>query len=375
MISPHSEGRLTSEVYGQLPDGREVTAHRLENRSGATVVILDYGGIIQSISVPDADGVVRNVTLGYDGLIPYLSQERYFGALIGRFAGRIPGGKLSVDGQQYQLSLNSPPHSKHGGFSGFDKKLWSAEAFVDTDSAGVRLSYVSEDGEEGYPGTLRTTVTYRLAESENTLRIDYAADTDRTTAVNLTNHAYFNLAGEGTGSILDHELVLGADRYLPIDADHRPLSALAPVAGTPLDFTTPHRIGARIRDSSPQIQNARGYDHQYAVIGRPTQLNFGARVVEPSSRRTLEVWTTEPCLVFYTGNLLDGSIVGTSGRAYRQADGFALEPKRFADPAHRQGAPGTTLRPGDTYTAATEYRFGVVPTAESLWHGPADAHQ
>ncbi|WP_105035731.1 aldose epimerase family protein [Cryobacterium aureum] len=365
MINLATIGTFT---FGHLPDGRPVKAFRLTNQTGARAVILAYGGILQSFGTLDVAEKFDNLALGFHSLPAYLNQTRYFGAVIGRHAGRIPNGIFYLDDKEYRVPLNSPPHSKHGGFSGFDKKLWSAESFRTSNSSCVRLEYTSADGEEGYPGELRTAVTYRLLDHEDTLRVEYEATTDQPTIVSLTNHSYFNLAGEGNGSILDHELRLNADHYLPIGKDLNPLAGLAPVAGTSLDFTSPHRIGERIRDDSDQMRWGRGYDHNFAVNGEPSAINFAARVVEPTSRRTLELWTTEPDLVFYTANLLDGSIVGTSGRAYRSADGFALEPKRFSDPKHRPNFPGNVLRPGDTYLSTTEYRFARVPIDLDLWN-------
>jgi aldose 1-epimerase len=349
-----------SEDAGTLPDGRHSRRYTLRNLTGATVKILDYGGIVQSISVPDSFGECRNVALGFSSLSQYLDQTRYFGAIIGRSAGRILGGDIALEGGNHRVSVNSPPHSKHGGFSGFDKKLWSSCGIRDADSVGVRLEYISPDGEEGYPGTLRTTVTYRLLRSASTLRVDYRATTDKETVVNLTNHTYFNLAGEGQGDVLDHELIMGAESYLPIGPEGESLDGLKTVKNTALDFSSSHRIGERIRDSSTELIDARGYDHQFKVQGDPGQLNFAARVLEPLTRRTLELWTTEPCLVFYTGNLLDGSVVGSSGSAYRQSDGFALEPKRFMNPAHTPLHPSWALLPNEIYQASTEYRFDVI---------------
>jgi len=348
-----------SEDAGTLPDGRQSRRYTLRNLTGATIKILDYGGIVQSISVPDSFGECRNVALGFNSLTQYLEQNRYFGAIIGRSAGRILGGEISLEGHSRKVSVNSPPHSKHGGFSGFDKKLWSSRGIRDADSVGVQLEYISPDGEEGYPGTLRTTVTYRLLRSANTLRVDCHATTDKETVVNLTNHTYFNLAGEGRGDILDHELIIGAESYLPIGAEGESLDGLRTVKNTALDFSSSHRIGERIRDSSAELLHARGYDHQFKVHGDSGGLNFGARVLEPTTRRTLELWTTEPCLVFYTGNLLDGSLVGSSGNAYRQSDGFALEPKRFMNPIHAPKHPSWMLRPNEVYGTSTEYRFSV----------------
>jgi aldose 1-epimerase len=356
-----------------MPDGRRVDAYPLTNRVGARIVILNYGGIIQSISVPDRSGVSANVTLGFDSLASYLTQTRYFGAIIGRYAGRIPHATFVLDGDAHHLPINSPPHSTHGGISGFDKKLWSAHGFRDPDASGVRLHYISADSEEGFPGTLDTTVTYRLMDNENTLRVDYLAESDKATIVNLTNHSYFNLAGEGTGSILDHELLLNAASYLPIGADQCQRGNLEPVAGTPLDFTTSRRIGERIRDSSEQVTNARGYDHFYAIDGDSGALNFSARVTEPSTGRILEIWTTEPSLVFYTGNRLDGTAIGTRGRAYRQSDGFAIEPERFRDPTLNSNFPSTILRPGESYRSTTEYRFTF--ELEGMDDGASPNHQ
>ncbi|MDQ1582485.1 MAG: aldose 1-epimerase [Microbacteriaceae bacterium] len=361
-MAPHAEGLNPDGTpaptpFGITPDGRQVDAFRLTNDAGASVVILTFGGIIQSVTVPDASGAKANVTLGFATLEPYLTQTKYFGALVGRYAGRIQDAKFELDGVTYPLAKNSAPHSKHGGVVGFDKKLWNAEGFRGGDSCGVRLEYLSVDGEEGYPGNLRTSVTYELLDSENTLRVTYSAETDKPTIINLTNHAYFNLAGEGEGSILDHEAQLNASSYLPTGPDGTALGGLAPVAGTPLDFTEPHRIGERIRESAEQLVNGRGYDHNFAVDGAPGRLTFAARVSEPSRGRSLEVWTTEPAIVFYTANAFDGSVVGASGRAYRQSDGFALEPKRFEDPAHNGAFAGTILRPGETYSSMTEYRF------------------
>lgn len=359
---PEAEGSDCDSVpapvqFGTLSDGRQVDAYRLTNEVGGSAVILTFGGIIQSLTVPDSSGAIANVTLGFATLAPYLTQTRYFGALVGRFAGRIQNAEFELDGVTYPLATNSAPHSKHGGVVGFDKQLWAADGFRGADSRGVRLQYVSADGEEGYPGNLQTSVTYELLDGENTLRVTYSAETDKPTIVNLTNHSYFNLAGEGEGSILDHEAQLNASSYLPIGPDGTPLGGLAPVAGTPLDFTAPHRIGERIRENAEQLVNGRGYDHNYAVDGAPGKLTFAARVSEPTRGRSLEVWTTEPAVVFYTANVFDGSVVGASGRAYRQSDGFALEPERFADPANNRDFPGTILRPGETYSSITEYRF------------------
>jgi aldose 1-epimerase len=361
-VAPEAEklnhdGAPTPIPFGTTADGQRVDAYRLTNDAGGSVVILTFGGIIQSLSVPDSSGTTVNVTLGFASLASYLTQTKYFGALVGRYAGRIQNAEFELDGTTYPLAKNSAPHSKHGGVVGFDKRVWDAEGFRGAGSRGVRLDYLSVDGEEGYPGNLQTSVTYELLDRENTLRVTYSAETDKPTIVNLTNHAYFNLAGEGAGSVLDHEAQLNASSYLPTAPDGTSLGGLAPVGGSPLDFREPRRIGERIRENAEPLVNGRGYDHNYAVDGAPGQLTVAARVSEPSTGRSLEVWTTEPAIVFYTANAFDGSVVGASGRAYRQSDGFALEPKRFENPAHNGAFAGTILRPGDTYSSMTEYRF------------------
>jgi aldose 1-epimerase len=350
----------TARPFGTLADGRPVHAYRLSNDTGVAVEVLTYGGILRQIEVPDRNGVVEGVALGFRDLADYVERSPYFGAVIGRFANRIADGTFSIDGTTYRAPVNEPPTSVHGGHEGFDKKLWQAEPFADAAWVGVRLRYVSPDGEEGYPGTLDTEVTYRLARDHGTLRVDYAATTDRPTVVNLTNHSYLNLAGEGAGSVLDHVVQVAASRYLPLQQTLLPTGELASVSGTPLDFRTPHPIGERIRQGFEQLVLARGYDHNLVLDrdGVPDgELAFAARVSEPGSGRVLEVWTTEPGIDLYTGNFLDGSLVGPSGRAYRQGDGLAIEPEHFSNSPNVSHFPSTVLRPGERYASATEYRF------------------
>jgi aldose 1-epimerase len=343
-----------------LPDGRPVDAYRLVNTAGMSVTVLTYGGIVQSLHVPDRHGTVANVVLGFGTLEDYVLRSPYFGAVIGRFANRIADGRFELDGVGHELPVNEPPTSVHGGDHGFDKQLWRARPCADAQWVGVRLTYVSADGEEGYPGALRTEVTYRLSREACTLRVDYRASTDKPTVVNLTNHSYFNLAGEGSGSALDHEVEIRADRYLPLTPDLLPTGDLAPVAGTPMDFRTPRAIGERIRSGFPQLVIARGYDHNYVLDrpeGAPGAVLLAARVREPRSGRMLEVWTSEPGIDFYTGNFLDGSLVGTGGASYRQGDAFALEPEHFSNSPNMPQFPTTVLRPGETYASTSEYRF------------------
>lgn len=348
--------------FGELADGRLVDAYRLTNEAGMAVNVLTYGAVLHTIEVPDRAGAIQNVALGLPTLDDYVDRSPYFGAVVGRFANRIADGTFAIDGITYRTPVNEPPTSVHGGLKGFDKKLWQAQPLVDEAWAGVRLGYVSPDGEEGYPGTLDTQVTYRLARQRNTLRVDYAATTDNPTVVNLTNHSYFNLAGEGRGDVLDHVVQIAARRYLPLQGTLLPTGALAPVAGTPLDFRRPHAIGERIRDGFEQLVLARGYDHTFVLDRHDAadgDLVFAARVTEPGSGRVLEIWTTEPGIDVYTGNFLDGSLVGPGGHSYRQGDGLALEPEHFSNSPNITHFPSTVLRPGERYSSTTEYRFST----------------
>jgi aldose 1-epimerase len=351
-----------STPFGTLPDGRSVEAYRISNDSGMSVTVLTYGGIVAALEVPDSHGETRNVVLGFSRLEDYLERSPYFGAIIGRYANRILDGRFELDGETFHVPVNEPPTSVHGGANGFDKKLWQAQPFSDDEWAGVRLRYVSPDGEEGFPGTLRTEVTYAVARRDNTLRVDYRATTDKPTLVNLTNHSYFNLAGEGSGSVLDHEVEIRAGRYLPLTASQVPTGELVSVTGTPMDFRTPRRIGDRIRSGFPQLVIGHGYDHNY-VVDRPGAsdgaLVLAARVREPGSGRVLEVSTSEPGIDFYTGNFLDGSLVGTGGAVYRQGDGFAIEPEHFSNSPNLPQFPSTRLNPGEQYTSTTAYRFSA----------------
>jgi aldose 1-epimerase len=350
--------------FGTLHDGRPVECHRLSNSVGMTVEVLTYGAILHRIEVPDRHGRIDNVALGFRALDDYVDRSPYFGAVIGRFANRIADGRFVLDGEEYRVPVNDPPTSLHGGSEGFDKKLWRARRTDDDHWLGLTLDYLSPDGEEGYPGNLATEVTYRLARDLCTLRVDYRATTDRATVVNLTNHSYLNLAGEGSGSVLGHAVQIAAGRYLPLHENLVPTGELAPVAGTPMDFTEEHLIGDRIREGFDQLLRARGYDHNYVLDrGDATtgDLAYAARVSDRVSGRVLEVWTTEPAVDFYTGNFLYGSLVGTSGSTYRQGDALAIEPEHFSNSPNTPHFPTTELRPGEQYRSATEYRFGTVP--------------
>ncbi len=351
---------VTSEPFGEA-EGEPVELYTLTNANGMEVKLMTYGGIIQSITVPDRDGNVENVTLGFETLDEYLAGHPYFGNITGRYANRIALGMFSIGDETYELAINNDPNSLHGGEMGFDKFVWDAKEITSEEGVGVKLSRTSPDGEEGYPGNLAVEVTYSLTDDDE-IRIDYKATTDAPTVVNLTNHAYFNLAGDGAGSIDGHELQLMASNYTPVDATLIPTGEIAPVAGTPLDFTTPHLIGERIRDDFEQLILGRGYDHNF-VIDRPspdnTELILAARVVEPESGRTLEISTTEPGIQFYSGNFLDGTLVGAAGKMYRQGDGFALETQHFPDSPNQPEFPSTLLEPGQEFQSTTVYAFGV----------------
>jgi aldose 1-epimerase len=350
---------VSRREFGTMPDGTVVDSYTLTNPAGMSLTILTYGGALQSVEVPDRDGRIANVALGFSNLDDYLGANNpYLGCLIGRFANRISGGRLTLDGTTYQLPINVGSDSLHGGVAGFDKKVWAAEQVHEDGARGVRLTYTSPDGEQGYPGTLETEVTYLLTDT-STLRIHYRATTDKPTIVNLTNHTYYNLAGEGSGTVLDHVFTINADHYLPVNEATNPTGDVAPVEGTPMDFRTPEVLGKRIRSGTEQLVRCRGYDHTYVLNRDGAGLSFGLRVVEPVSGRSIEVWTTEPGIDFYSGSFLDGGVVGTSGRAYRQGDGFVLGPEKFVDSPNIPHFPSTVLRPGEVYDTTTELRFSA----------------
>jgi aldose 1-epimerase len=349
---------IESEPFGTMPDGTEVDIYTLTNSLGMEVTVLTYGGILQSIKVPDRRGRFENVTLGFDNLEDYVERnDPYFGAIIGRYGNRIGGASFTLDGVTYELPANNGPNTLHGGLVGFDKRVWTVtDTFADGDSVGLDLSYTSPDGEEGFPGTVDTTVTYTLT-NENEIVMQYVATTDAPTVVNLTNHAYWNLAGEGSGSINGHELMLNASHYTPVDATLIPTGAIDPVAGTPFDFTEPTEIGLRIRDDNEQLHFGLGYDHNWVLDREGDGLELAAKLSDRASGRTLSIHTTEPGIQFYSGNFLDGTLIGTSGRTYRQGDGLALETQHYPDSPNKPNFPSTVLRPGEVYDTTTIYAF------------------
>ncbi len=348
------------EPFGEI-EGERVDRFTLANREGLRVELLTYGGIIRAVWVPDGDGALANVALGFPDLAGYLEEPSpFFGCIAGRYANRIAGGMFTLDGETYRLATNDGANHLHGGVRGFDKHIWNAEELREDAAAGARLTRISPDGEEGYPGTLSARVTYRL-DDENRLRIDYRAETDRPTIVNLTNHTYWNLAGEGSGNIEGHRLRLAAGRYTPVDDSLTPTGELAPVRDTPFDFTAPTAIGARIREAHPQHIIGRGYDHNM-VLDRPAgdaSLMEVAVLTDPGSGRTLTIWTTEPGIQFYSGGYLDGTRIGASGRAYRQGDGVALETQHFPDSPNQFDFPSTILRSGEVYASTTIFAFSA----------------
>ncbi len=359
--TPAAQGSISSVPFGDV-DGQSVDRYTLTNANGMEVTIMTYGGIVQSIRVPDRNGQMANVALGFATLDEYVEGNPYFGTITGRYANRIARGTFVIDGQRYRLALNNGENHLHGGEVGFDKVVWGATRVPNAaDGVALRLSRISPDGEENYPGTLSVEVTYTLTNA-NELRIDYRATTDAPTIVNLTNHSYFNLAGEGSGSILGHELQLMASSYTPVDETLIPTGEIASVAGTPFDFTQAKPVGQDIRSDHEQIVIGRGYDHNW-VLDRPSpddkSLIVAARLRDPASGRTMEVRTTEPGIQFYSGNFLDATTIGTSGRPYRQSDGLALETQHFPDSPNQPTFPSTELRPDGEYTSTTVYAFSV----------------
>jgi aldose 1-epimerase len=347
-------------AFGALSDGRRVEAVELSNANGMSARILTLGATLQALSVRDAQGKSADVVLGYDTAAEYLAKPQFFGVTVGRYANRIAKGKFALEGKSYALAVNDGPNHLHGGSQGFDKRLWTIDSVQSGSPARVVLSYTSPDGEEGYPGTLKVTATYSLND-KNELAIDYAATTDKPTIVNITNHAYFNLAGEGSSAgILDHRLMLAADAFTPVDATLIPTGVKQPVAGTPFDFRKPTAIGARIRDGrDEQLRFGRGYDHNFVVNGAPGTLRPAARVEDPASGRVMELLTTAPGVQFYSGNFLDGTSVGKSGHIYRQGDALCLEPQVFPDSPNQPGFPSARLDPGKTYRNSILLRFST----------------
>ena len=346
---------LETTEFGAV-DGKPVMLHTLTNASGAQVAITNYGGIVVSLSAPDRDGNLGDVVLGYDNLDAYLADTPYFGALIGRYGNRIANGAFTLNGESFALARNNGPNALHGGEKGFDKVVWDAAPTAAGD--GLTLTYVSADGEEGYPGTLSVRVVYTWTD-DNELHIAYEATADKPTVVNLTNHSYFNLKDAGASSALNHEVVIHADRYTPIDETFIPTGEPAAVEGTPFDFRQAAAIGARIEEDHQQLQFGLGYDHNYVLNRSGEGLELAVTVYEPDSGRVMEVLTEEPGVQFYSGNFLDGHHVGKGGVAYERRSAFCFETQHFPDSPNQPQFPSTVLNPGETYSTKTVYRFST----------------
>lgn len=350
---------VTRERFGVAPDGKPVDVFTLVNSHGVRTRILNYGGIIQTLETPDRNGKLADVVLGFDSLQGYVKSSPYFGAIVGRYGNRIARGRFTLEGKTYTLAINNGPNHLHGGIKGFDKAVWDAQEFRSDTAVGVVLTHTSPDGDEGYPGTLRARVTYTLTERDE-LAIDIDATTDKPTIVNLTNHTYWNLAGDGTRDVLDHLMTIESNEIVPVDSTLIPTGPLMPVAGTPFDFRTPTAIGARIEDPHVQIQRGGGYDHTFVLNrGAGAPLSPAIRVTEPTTGRTLDISTTEPGVQVYSGNFLDGSFAGKGGRVYRRRYGLALETHHYPDSPNQPSFPSVVLRPGETYRTRTVWKFGT----------------
>jgi Galactose mutarotase and related enzymes len=352
-----SKPEITKAPFGTA-DGKSIDIYSIRNSKAVEVRITTFGGTVVSLKVPDKSGNLDDVVLGYDSLGEYETAKGYLGALIGRYGNRIGKGTFSLDRKEYKLAVNNGANHLHGGLKGFDKVVWTANASIQADGPHLELTYLSRDGEEGYPGNLNVKVEYILTDS-NELKIVYSATTDKPTIVNLTNHSYFNLAGAGKGSILDHQLTLNADRFTPTDNGSIPTGELRRVKGTPFDFTKSTAIGARIDQDDEQLKFGNGYDHNFVLDKNGDDLSLAATVYEPTTGRLMEVFTTEPGVQFYTGNFLDGSSKGKGGRTYPRRSGFCLETQHFPDSPNKPKFPSVVLRPGETYSQTTIYKFSV----------------
>ena len=353
--SKHKSG-VEQKAFGTR-DGRPVNLYKLTNSHGVEVDAMSYGGIILSIRVPDRKGAIADVVLGHDTMEGYIPNPPFLGAVVGRYANRIANGMFTLDGKTYNLAKNDGPNTLHGGTTRtFDKVVWDGEPLKG--KSGVALSYLSKDGEEGFPGNLKIKVTYTLTE-DNELVIDYEATTDKATPLNVSQHSYFNLAGEGTGDILNTEMMINADRFTPVDKNLIPTGELRPVKGTPFDFTTSTRIGNRIDDTYDQMVLGHGYDHNFIINRKADGLTLAARAYEPASGRVLEVSTTQPAVQFYTGNFLDGTVTGKEGHVYKRRYGFCLETQHYPDSPNHPDFPTTILKPGETFHQKTVFKFST----------------
>ena len=357
-FAARGQARVTKERFGDTLDGKGVDIYTLTNSHGVEARIINYGGIVTSLKVPDRNGKLDDVVLGFDNLDAYLKGRTYLGAIIGRYGNRIAKGRFTLNGVEYKLAVNNGENHLHGGIKGFDKVVWHARVLKVPNGGALELTYLSKDGEEGYPGNLSVKVIYTLTNA-NELKVDYSATTDKDTVVNLTQHSYFNLAGQGNGDILNHRLFINAARFTPTDAGSIPTGELRRVRGTPFDFTRPTAIGARINQDYDQLKLGKGYDHNFVLNGRMGTLRQAARVYEPTTGRMMEVWTTEPGMQFYTGNFLDGTLTGKGGKVYQQRYGFCLETQHYPDSPNKPSFPTAVLRKGARYHTTTTFRFST----------------
>ena len=351
-----AKSTMKKQPFGKTGDGQSVDLYTLTNHSGMEATITNFGGIVVSMKVPDRNGKLDDVVLGYDNLDGYLTNKAFFGALVGRYANRIAHAQFKLNGVTYNVPKNDGDNSLHGGTNGFNKRVWTAKDVSGSHGQALELTYVSKDGEEGYPGNLTAKVVYTLTD-QNELKIDYSATTDKDTVLNLTNHTYFNLAGQGNGDILGHELTLHADRFTPVDPTLIPTGELQPVKGTPFDFTKPVAIGARINQDDPQLKVGKGYDHNWVLNSAKGSVSLAAEAYEPKTGRVLQVLTDQPGIQFYSGNFLDGSITGKSGKVYNLRNGFCLETQHFPDSPNHPAFPSAVLKPGQHYRTTTIFKF------------------
>jgi aldose 1-epimerase len=349
---------VTKQTFGKTAAGENVDLYTLRNAHGVETKITNYGGIVVSLKVPDRAGKFDDVVLGFNDFDSYLKNDPYLGALIGRYGNRIAKGRFTLNGVEYKLAVNNGENHLHGGIKGFDKVVWTGHEMKTKAGPAVVLTYLSKDGEEGYPGNLNVRVVYTLT-NNNELKIDYSATTDKDTVTNLTHHSYFNLAGEGDGDILGHVVTINASRFVPTDAGSIPLGELRKVAGTPFDFLKPNAIGARINQDDEQLKFGNGYDHTWVIDGRAGTMRLAATAYEATSGRMMQVWSTEPGVQFYTGNFLNGTLTGKSGKAYARRTGFCFETQHYPDSPNQPSFPTTTLKKGQTYKSTTIYRFSA----------------
>ena len=360
MSSTNTSSTITKADFGKTTEGQAVEIYTLRNAKGAEARIMTYGGIVQSLTMPDKSGKFADIVLGYDNLQGYIDKTPYFGALVGRYGNRIGGAKFTLEGQTYTLATNNGPNSLHGGVKGFDKVVWTVvKADVGPEGPRLELNYLSKDMEEGFPGNLNVTAVYTLTDS-NALKLTFSATTDKPTIANLTHHSYFNLAGQGKGDILGHLVFIDADKTTPVDSGLITTGEFADVTGTPFDFRKPTAIGARINDPNTVLQYGPGYDHNWAINQtKPGEVKLQARVVEPTSGRVMEVLSDEPGLQFYAGNFLDGTIKGKSGVAYQKRTGFCMEPQHYPDSPNKANFPSVELKPGQTFHNTIVYKFSA----------------